>query len=784
MTADIALVLLILFVLLFLFISEKLPMDLVALMVVATLTLTGLVDSDRVLLGFSNPAVITIWAMFILSDGLMRTGIADMIGHQVLKLAGRHEARIIAVIMLTSGLLSVFMNNIGVAALMLPVVIDIAQKTGKPASRLLMPLAFGTLLGGMTTLITTSNLLVSNALVSHGLKQFSLYDFAPVGVFVLLAGTAFIALVGRFLLPENGIHDKGLLGGLKPWDRYDLSKRTFLLQVPARSYLHGKMLGELRFGSALELNVLAFIRGKEMNPSTGAREVVHAGDRLLVQGEIDRFLQMREWRELFSQSRKTDLALLFSEEVGLAEIGLKTDAPCLGKTLLDADFRKHYGIDVLAVLRHPQIRRTELAGLITRPDDRLLVQGNKDNLAALTKCADFTDVRQVSPQDLVERYQLQDRIFSVTIPADSPVAGKSLRETRLGEAFAFNVLGKVRGGRLRLMVGPNHTIEPGDTLIVKGKREYLKILRALNEIEVVHGIDLSLSALDSREATTVEAVLSPRSDLAGKTPRAIHFQDRFGLQLLGLIRGGQAYASNLGNTALQFGDALFLFGNRKQINALRDDPDFVVLTRGIPISKQREKAPLAAMIMAAVLVPVLFGLVPIAIAAICGAILMVLTRCLNMPQVYHAIEWRAIFLIAGMLPLGMAIQDTGTATFLTEGLLSLLGGYGPWVVILGLYLITSLATTFMPSAALVVMMAPVMIKTCADLGISPHAGMMALAMAASASFMSPVSHPANVLVMGPGGYRFVDYIKLGVPLVIIVLIVVSLTLPHFWPLHP
>ena len=784
MTVDIVLVLLILFISLFLFISEKLPMDLVALMVVGVLALTGLVDPDRVLTGFSNPAVITIWAMFILSDGLTRTGIADMIGRRVLKLAGRHEARIIMVIMLSSGLLSVFMNNIGVAALMLPVVMNIAQKTGKPASRLLMPLAFGTLLGGMTTLMTTSNLLIANALVTANLKPFSLFDFAPVGVCVLLAGTAFIALAGRFLLPEHGIKDKKYGGEFKPWERYNLTERTILLQVPAQSFLHGKTLDELRFGSALELEVLVLMRGKEMIPGPGAREVIHAGDRLLVRGAIDRFLKMREWRELFSQSQSVDLKLLFSEEVGMVEVGLKDNAPCLGKTLLELDFRKQYGIDVLAVLRRPQPRRTELASLTTRAADRLLVQGGKKNLAALADREDFCDIRPAKPEDLVERYQLQNRIFSVTIPTDSPIAGKSLKETRLGEAFAFNVLGIVRQDRVQLMVGPNDMTEPGDTLIVQGKREYQKTLLALNEIEVVQDVDISLPELDSREATTVEAVLSPRSNLTGKSPRALNFHNRFGLQILGLIRGGEIYRTNLRNISLQFGDAFLLFGNRKKINKLRRDPDFVVLTRGIPVPKKREKAPLAGLIIAVVLIPVLLGLAPIAIAAICGATLMVLTGCLSMQQAYHAIEWRSIFLIAGMLPLGMAMQDTGATAFLANNVLSLLGGYGPWIVILGLYLITSLATTFIPTAALVVMMAPIMIKTCNDLGVSPHAGMMAIAIAASASFMSPISHPANVLVMGPGGYRFVDYLKLGVPLVIVVLIVVALTLPHFWPLLP
>jgi len=162
----------------------------------------------------------------------------------------------------------------------------------------------------------------------------------------------------------------------------------------------------------------------------------------------------------------------------------------------------------------------------------------------------------------------------------------------------------------------------------------------------------------------------------------------------------------------------------------------------------------------------------------------VLTGCLSMEQAYRAIEWKSVFLIAGMLPLGTAMQETGAATYLTDLFMAQMQGFGPWVVIGGLYLITALATTIIPTAALVVLMSPIVIKACLDMGVSPQAGMMAIALAASASFTSPISHPANVLVMGPGGYRFVDYIKLGVPLALVVALTTFVMLPLFWPLYP
>jgi di/tricarboxylate transporter len=188
--------------------------------------------------------------------------------------------------------------------------------------------------------------------------------------------------------------------------------------------------------------------------------------------------------------------------------------------------------------------------------------------------------------------------------------------------------------------------------------------------------------------------------------------------------------------------------------------------------------------MLAVVLSVMLGYLPIAIASVAGCAVMVLTRCLDMEQAYRAIDWRAIFLIAGMLPLGTAMQDTGAATYLAGQVMNLLGDAGPWPVIMGLYVLTAMATMIIPTAALVVLMSPIVLSAMADMGLQPETAMMAIAMAASASFTSPISHPANILVMGPGGYRFVDYLRVGVPLTIVVFITVMILLPILWPLTP
>jgi len=258
MTFEIALVLGILAISLILFISEVIRMDLVALLVLCSLAVTGLVSTADAFAGFSNSAVITVWAMFILSEGLTRTGIADIIGRQVMRLAGRREIAMIIVIMITAGVLSAFMNNIGVAALMLPVVVEVARRTRIPPSRLLMPLAYATLLGGLTTMIgTPPNLLVSEAMTQNGYEAFKLFDFAPLGGAIMIGGILFIALVGRFLLPtiksDRGRHQSQR--SLR--SRYKLQERTFMLRVPLDSVLVGKTLGESRIGASTGLIILA-----------------------------------------------------------------------------------------------------------------------------------------------------------------------------------------------------------------------------------------------------------------------------------------------------------------------------------------------------------------------------------------------------------------------------------------------------------------------------------------------------------------------------------------------
>lgn len=785
MTNEIAIVLAILVISLVLFISEVIRMDLVALLVLGALATTGLVTADEALAGFSNSAVITVWAMFILSEGLTRTGIADIIGRQVLRVAGTREIPMIVVIMVTAAVLSAFMNNIGVAALMLPVVIDIARRTQIPVSRLLMPLAYATLLGGLTTLIgTPPNLLISEALSQNGQSPFRLFDFTPIGSGILAVGVLFIALIGRLLLPRGSAEPDKHVSQRSLRSRYKLHERTFLVRVPAHSHLVGKTIATSRIGRSTGLSILSLIRDGRSETLPGRQTVLRGGDGLLVQGRVDQFRELRRWSELVIEREAPVLKSIVASKVAYAEITINEGSPVVAELTRHAAFRSRFDVAVVGIRRKRSYRLTNLAFVPLRAGDRVLVQGEKDAVQELERFPDFSDVRVLDPEQLAERYHADERLFVVRLPKGSDLGGATLAKSRLADAFDFRVLAVFREGRLMVMPRGDDVLEGGDLLLIEGQPEDLDVLRGLQELEIDTSVPANQGALESERLTLMDATLDPRSRLAGKTAGELNFRERYGIELAGIWREGEPVGTDLAEERLQIGDALLLLGPRDRLQLLSSDSDFLILT---PLGQEppdTRRAPLAGLIMLGVVASVIAGLAPIAIAAVIGGSFMVLLRCLSMEQAYRAIDWRSIFLIAGMLPLGTAMQTSGAANFLAEQVMVLLGDSGPWPVIMGLYVLTAMATMIIPTAALVVLMSPIVLSAMSGLGLAPHTAMMAVAMAASASFTSPISHPANILVMGPGGYRFVDYLKVGVPLTIVVFIAVMGLLPVLWPLTP
>ncbi len=780
MTTEILLSLAILGGAVILFVTEWLRIDLVALLVLAALALTGLVTPDEAISGFSNPAVVTVWAIFILSGGLSRTGAANILGKQVMRLAGEGEARLVLVIMLTAGSMSAFMNNVGVVALLLPVVLDISRRTGHPRSRLLMPLAFGSLLGGLTSLIgTPANILASDALQDFGLQPFMLFDFAYVGVPVLIAGTLFMAFAGRHLLPA-GEARTGLARTVRATlgQVYHMRDLLFVIHIRPTSALVGRSLAQSRIGSALGLNVFGVIREGQILLAPESGFVFRANDRLLVAGPPDQLAELHGWQNLIIEGGTLMVDSLISDEIDLVEARPTPESSLIGQTLEQLGFRRQYGVNVLAIRRNGTALRTHLQHIPIQPEDVLLIQAPREKLEQLNQSPDLVFSDNVD----LEKYRLQERLLKIEVPPDSSLIGKTLEQTRFGDAFGLTVLGIQRNGTSILAPDPSEKIRSGDTLLVEGRQEDVLLLLSLQDLRIDRDSLPDLRRLESEEVGLTEAVLSPHTTLAGKTLRELHFREKYGLTVLAIWREGKAYHLNLRDMALKFGDALLLYGPWDKFQVLGREPDFLVLGRETQEPFRLSRAPVAALIMAAVVGSVIMGWLPISIAAVIGGALMVLTGCLNMEEAYRFIDWPAVFLIAGMLPLGIAMQKSGAARYLAEVVIAGVGVHGSIALLAGLFLLTGFASQFMPNPVVTVLMAPIALNTAQNQGLSPYALMMVIAVAASSSFVSPVGHATNVLVMGPGGYQFKDYIRVGVPLLMIVLIVTLLLLPLSWPL--
>ena len=593
MTTDSIIIFVILGAALVLFISEKIRVDLVALMVLVALTLTGLITPEEAFSGFASPAVITVWAVFIISGGLTRSGVADVIARFILQLAGNHQIRLVVLIMLTVGLMSAFMNNIGAVAILLPAAVSVAREMKISPSKLLIPLAWASLMGGNLTLIgTPPNILASSILTNYPeIENFNFFDFAPMGIIVLSTGILYMILVGRHLLPAR-------TPGTGLSQDYPIREYLSEVQVQMDSPLLGSVVREVDWG---ELSVLHIdtVAGDILNPRSDHR--LESGDRLLVEASAESLLES-------------------AQSLGLAP----------------------------------------------------------------------------TPE----------------------------------------------GGR-------------GDLRIPDGS---LKL---------------------------AEVILSPKSGSSGKTLAELDFRVRYGLSVLAIRHEGTTMFSRLAEIPLQFGDSLLVEGSTQRLAALRRNPNFLMLDTYPPLEPRRlHKAPLTVAILIGGLVMVTIGWLPVPVALLIGAILMVLSGALSMDEAYQSIEWKSVFLIAGMLPLGIAMENTGTAQLMADWIIALIGDWGALAVLAGIYVMTGLLTEVMSNAAATVLITPIAIDAALRLGADPRAFVIGVVLAASTSFLMPIGHQVNVIIFGPGGYKFSDYTRVGVFLNLILLLVVIFTLPLVWPLYP
>jgi di/tricarboxylate transporter len=608
LTHEIALVLAVLVIAIILFATEKLRVDVISMMVLLSLLLLGLVDIDEAFSGFSSPAVITVWAIYIVSAGLFRTGVADFIGQRILSVAGSSEPRLIGVIMLAVGTMSAFMNNIGATAVLLPAVSSIARRVKTSPSKLLIPLSFGSLLGGVTTLIgTPPNLLVSNALHEANLQPFGLLDYAPMGLIIMFSGIVYMVVVGRHLLPAR-------------------------------------------------------------------------------QGT-------------------TDLTGSYQVRDYLTEVRVQPGSPLVNKTVIESRFGQDYDLNI------------------------------------------------------VSRRGAQPRL---------PDPGKR----RLPSS-----------NRRRLTMRRDERIQEGDVLVVRGNLGTILKIKERQGLEIIPDVELSDAELTTEEIAIAEVLIPTRSELVGKSLKEIAFRDKYNLTVLALWRHGEPIRRKLADAPLDFADVLLVQGRRDRINLLRTDPNFLLLEPVELETRRTHKAPLALGIFGIMLGSVLIGWLHISAAAVLGAILMVLTRCLTMEEAYEAIEWKSVFLIAGMLPMGVAMGKTGTAEFLADHIIATVGPLGPQMIMVGLFILTTIVTEFMSNAAAAVLVAPIAISAALGLGADPRAFVMGVGIAASNSFLFPIGHQANVLIFGPGGYKFFDFTRVGLPLTLLIWLLLILFLPVIWPLY-
>jgi di/tricarboxylate transporter len=779
------------------FIAGWLRVDLVGLLVLSALALTGLVAPQDALAGFSSPAVITVWAMFILSAGLTRTGVAHQLGQPLQRFAKGSEAVLIIALMVAASLLSALINTVTVAAILLPATMELARRSGRPPSRLLMPLALGCLLGGPFTGISTPpNILATDALRNAGYAPFALLDFTPITAAIVAAGIIFVVLIGRRMLPihKPGPSAKGR-GDRSSGASYEMDSHVFTITIPGDSPLDGRTLAESRIGSALYLTVVALQRKGMLMLAPRATDVIQAGDTVIVHGQPEQIQRFHGDQHLRVEPLGR-LDALFCERTAIIEGHVGEQSPLVGTTLAQSGLRRQHLVQVLRVrtaegltLKHPQYHRFT-------PGDSLLLQGEQEPLNKLVQSGIITNpipiqtgpMRNLREDSNKNSGELPSALsgddihfLAVRVPEGSVLAGRDLMDSRLGNAFGLTVVSILREEAMVCMPAATEIVRPGDLLVLQGTERDLELLQGLQELAIAEQNPELLAELESQQVAVTEVLLSPRTSLAGKTLADLMFRDQYGVSVLAVWRKGRAHRTGLQDLPLQFGDALLVHGSRRSLEAIARNPDFLVLDQSAAQAPRLEKAPVAALIMLCVVLSAIFGLLPIAIAALVGSTMMVLLKCISMDEAYRAIEWKVVFLIACMLPLGVAVENTGAAQMGAEALLAVVGDFGPRWVVAALFLVTVLGTQVIPTAALVVLMAPVALTTAEAMAISPQLLMMTVAMSASSSYASPLSHPAHLLVMSPGGYRFVDYMKLGVPLTIISMVVCVWLLPILFP---
>jgi len=576
-----------------LFVTNYVSFDVAAMILLFSLLISGILTFEEGFSGISHPATVAIASMFVLSEGLRRTGILNKAGDYF---AGRLQENFhfwMLVMMLFISIMSAIMNNTAVVIIFIPILIGVASKIGVSPSKLLMPVSFAAIMGGISTLIGTStNLLVASIADERGVASFGMFDFAPVGIALLIAGYLFLFLFGFKMLP---------------------SRRS---------------------------------------------------------------------------NRKEELTKDYELEGYLTDVIIEPESPLIGKTFDKDKLTKQFDLDVLRIIKPGSNRSAQRSDVEIEAGDILRIKGNPKEINKL----------------------LQNKGYS---PA---------------------------------------------------------VAKEWEDIDLEQGRD-----------ALIEAVVSPDSTLDGSTLDGINFYERFGAIPLAIRQKGEIKRDDLKKITISGGDTLLLSLSSDRIQELDKESTFIVASKLNVMEKRSDKTFIALGILLSVVTVAALELLSIAISAGAGVILMILTGCITTEEAYEAINWKIIVLLAGVIPLGLAMDKTGAATLMAETLINNLEDFGPHAMLAGFYLLTMLMSAIMSTNESAALVAPLAIQIADSIGVNPEPFLISVSYAASLAFLTPFGHHANTLVFGAGQYKFTDFTKVGLPINIIFWIIATMLIPVIWP---
>jgi di/tricarboxylate transporter len=383
--------------------------------------------------------------------------------------------------------------------------------------------------------------------------------------------------------------------------------------------------------------------------------------------------------------------------------------------------------------------------------------------------------------DLTSSYGLGEYLTEIIIKKESGDVGKEIKGSSLVKDLGVDIIEIKKNNRRIFLPAPSTILEEDDHIRIKCDVEKIKELQEKSGILLKPGLKWRDEELQNEDYRLVEAIISPNSFLIGKTLKQINFRNRFGTTALAIRHRGRVMYENVAGTKLLAGDALLLEASKENIQNLKENDAFVVVSEVDPPTFKKSKIIIATLVMVAVIIFASLEIFPLSAVAIAGSILLVLTKCISLENAYQSIDWQIIMLLAGSIALGLALEKTGAAKIISDYIISLAGSYGPTIILSVFYLLTLILTESMSNTATAALMTPIAISTAASLGVDPRPFLITVMFAASLAFMMPIGYQTHLMIFNPGRYKTSDFIKVGTPLNIIFWILATLLIPVFFP---